>query len=180
MDGATDWWSRGEFARRGARNGMGVDLVPDIQRPRQRLKPFAGTAPSANSKVGKSVHSEAARSALSAQTARLRHKEARNASTRRGHSPRRERSDAKGLLPGPLFGKRRLSPICLKGSSLACVLRFSAASRLQESRVRRRRWNHRATRRKGAAVLSGSLRDGRVLATGCGRRRSRDGLFSRA
>ncbi|MFZ3179726.1 MAG: hypothetical protein WA156_05860, partial [Methylocystis silviterrae] len=91
---------------RGARNGMGVDLVPDIQRPRQRLKPFAGTAPSANSKVGKSVHSDTARYALSAQTARSRLKGSLR-ERKKCHSPRRERSDAKGLLPGPLFGYLR-------------------------------------------------------------------------
>ena len=95
----------GRFERTGARNGMGVDLVPGAQRSRLRLQPFEGIAPSANSKVEKSVHAETARYALSTQTARSRQKEARNASARRGHSPRRERSDAKGLLPGPLFRK---------------------------------------------------------------------------
>ena len=61
--------------------------------------------PSANSKVWPSVHAETARFALSRRAARSRHKWARNASARRGHSPRRERRDAKGLLPGPLFRK---------------------------------------------------------------------------
>jgi len=83
---------------------MGVDRITGVN-DRDCALAFQGTAPSANSKVWPSVHAETARFALSRQTARSRHKEARNASARRGHSPRRERRDAKGLLPGPLFRK---------------------------------------------------------------------------